>query len=90
MQIALAPSGDFRLTTPAGNTVTVPATPIGLVIIRRMLEAQAVERRPTLGTDASPIQHMVDEWLKEDAARKRAELRTRLAKHGLTSITLTI
>lgn len=73
MQIELGPDGNFALTLPNGHTVAIPLTLSGLAAIRRILLSAETSEDRRIGTRGAPIQHMIDQWLKADSARKAAE-----------------
>lgn len=67
--IDVEPSGNFILHIPGdgdGHHVRIPTTEAGLTALQRLLVAR---KEPGLlegiGTEPAPIQHMVDEWLKD-------------------------
>lgn len=68
-------SGGFILDLPGGNSVAIPFSEKGLHMIHRVLTAQKrIERREqTIGTEASPVQYMIERWLVEDRERKAKE-----------------
>lgn len=74
MDINLDPaSGGFLLSLPGGNAVSIPFSEKGLHIIHRILtaEKQANARLDrTIGSEASPVQYMIERWLVEDKERK--------------------
>lgn len=82
--ISLGPNSTLALTlpSPAGGTHTVclPQTPAGLQHLIRILRAAEAEASPTIGKVASPTQHMVDAWLRNDAERRREEAAEALRK----------
>jgi hypothetical protein len=74
MNIELDPaSGGFLLDVTGGNRVSIPFSEKGLHIIHRILTAErrAQERLDrTIGSEASPVQYMIERWLVEDKERK--------------------
>ncbi len=65
--------GGFLLDVPGGNRVSIPFSERGLHVIHRILTAErkAQERLDkTIGSDASPVQYMIERWLVEDKERK--------------------
>ncbi len=70
-----AAGGGFLLDLPGGNRVSIPLSEKGMHIIHRILTA---ERRAnarldtTIGSEASPVQYMIERWLVEDKERKEA------------------
>lgn len=71
-----AAGGGFLLDVPGGNRVSIPLSEKGMHIIHRILTA---ERRAnarldtTIGSEASPVQYMIERWLVEDKERKARE-----------------
>lgn len=67
-----AVGGGFILDLPGGNSVAIPFSEKGLHMIHRVLSAQKrIERREqTIGSDASPVQYMIERWMVEDKERK--------------------
>lgn len=92
MEIALTPSGALILTGPSGQHFTVPSSPIGLTVIKRVLQAQAEAREADwrFGSPANPTQALIDEWLRHDAENKRLAEIERLRSLGFNNITLEI
>lgn len=73
MNIELGPDNTFLLTLPNGHSVAVPQSDRGLSILRRILSAEAASGPAKIGHAQAPVQHMVDEWLKAEAAAKQSE-----------------
>lgn len=74
MNIELDPAGGgFILEGTGGNRVSIPMSEKGLHILHRILTAErrGAERLDrTIGSEASPVQYMIERWLVEDKERK--------------------
>lgn len=68
MTIILTLSSDGRGlegTLPGGNTIVIPADERAGALLEHILLAQgAPSGRSKIGTSGSPIQYVVDEWLR--------------------------
>lgn len=89
LEISLAPNNQFTLHLPSplegrGHEVTLPFSEAGMVTLRRILrEQKSLERRVPIGRTASPVQHMVDAWLKENKEKLEVERRYALEQIAL-------
>lgn len=81
-EISLAPEG-FALRFE-GHSITVPRSEAGLCVIERILRARDTEGAGNIGREAQPVQHMVEHWLKADAAARKAKAAKELEELGLT------
>lgn len=76
--IALNPNGGFTLHLPSahsqGQHINIPFTLSGMQVMRRVLRERA-RGVGKIGNDSSPIQHMVEAWLRraETEAREKAK-----------------
>lgn len=67
------------------HSIAIPADEAGMAALVRILQARAHSPRPRIGTEASPVQALVDLWLHDNTpsrglqlagkARQRAEIR---------------
>lgn len=72
--IRLAPSGThFILQTKGEMGVEIPVSATGADILRNLLMAREMTPRPKIGTPAFPTQHLINQWAKEDKARRQKE-----------------
>lgn len=65
--------GGFLLDVPGGNRVAIPLSEKGLAILHRILTAERranARLEKTIGSEASPVQYMIERWLVEDKERK--------------------
>lgn len=65
--------GGFLLDVPGGNRVAIPLSEKGLHILHRILTAERranARLEKTIGSEASPVQYMIERWLVEDKERK--------------------
>lgn len=91
--IDLGPNGSFRLQIPNGRSgakghhIDIPCTLQGLKILRRTLLAAKGEGSKLIGSDAAPIQHMVEQWLQADrAANELLRIEREAAKAAARSV----
>ncbi len=74
MNIELDPAGGgFILEGTGGNRVSIPMSEKGLHILHRILTAERranAHLEKTIGSEASPVQYMIERWLVEDKERK--------------------
>lgn len=68
-EITLGPDDTFHLIVD-GHTLSLPCNLSGMKALRRILRKRLASQERRIGTQASPIQHMVDKWLKADAEAK--------------------
>lgn len=77
VRISLGASGGFVLHVPStvngDHEVLVPATPSGISVIRKVLQARVKEEDKRIGNTASPIQFQVEAWLAEDRRQRAFE-----------------
>lgn len=78
LSLSLAPDGDLRLHLPSGRHLDVAATEEGVRSLVRILRDNASGVRDQPGYIGEfPTQHVVNAWLRQDAARKQAEAKER-------------
>jgi hypothetical protein len=73
LTIDLAPDGKFRIGFD-GYSIDVPTTPAGVKYIVQILQARHDAGVGKIATSPSPTQAMAEEFLKNEARRKLAEL----------------
>lgn len=76
MNIELAPDGGFTLSVPSASgthPISIPFSEKGLRLLRHILTRYERAPKAKIGNTSSPTQYMVEQWLKQDAERKREE-----------------
>lgn len=69
LRISLSRDGQLRVRIPSvlvegkAHHVRIPTTPEGVRALLRILRARSAATLPTIGTEGSPTQQMVDAWL---------------------------
>lgn len=89
--IRLSPSGThFILQTKGEMGVEIPVSATGALILQRLLISREMSPRPKIGTPSFPTQHLINQWAKEDQARRAAEAREsakrKLAEYDLQDL----
>jgi hypothetical protein len=68
-EITLGPDDTFHLIVD-GHTLSLPCNLSGMKALRRILRKRIDAQDKRIGTQASPVQAMVDAWLRNDAEAK--------------------
>ena len=77
--IKLTPDERFEIYFPGvgdGHSIIIPSTEEGLSCLKHVLQTRQLMngRTDIIGTDAAPVQTMMDDWLKDhDVSRHRGK-----------------
>lgn len=94
LTVRLSPKGDgMAIQTPAGTEIILRNEAEAGSIIMRMLFAQTADStcrgKDCIGTEASPTQHMIEEWLKKPGNTiKKIERKPPAASFGGLDVSL--
>ena len=85
--ISLDASGGFLLHLPTphseGQHILIPFSLTGLQVLRRVLRNREAGIAK-IGNDSSPIQSMIDQWLRAAERDEREEAKRKLAASPIT------
>ncbi len=74
-------TNQLRIHPPEGAPVLIPCTQAGLAVLVRLVRERAGTKRQTIGAPAVPVQHMVEQWLRENPPTRVVQVRP---PNGLT------
>lgn len=82
LEVSLGPSGALCVHFE-GHSVSVPCDERGARIIRRILRQREAHGVRPIANATTPIQYMVDQWLRDDAQQRADAISTTLTLEDL-------